>query len=297
MPSRFMDGLKTPQRERKPRERGLTVVMPQVDIPENVLEKYSDYIDAVKLLDAACWAPEEVILADIERYKSHDIEVQIGGAPGEVARLDGELDSYLDDLEAAGIDWVEYETHVDDPSVEEASQVIGNLKDRGFTVVGEVGAKWYVNDDTRYSLDRIKIDETIDRFDRYLEAGCDKVYWEGLIVRNLIGRELDHREGQKALLEVVESVGQDNIIFELWSPKLKTLEYAKFWSWLVYQFGPDVNVGNVPSQRVPRLESIRRGTTFDMNHQYIRWLQEGKPTENWWRMEVPPYDVGLERDD
>ncbi|WP_161605643.1 phosphosulfolactate synthase [Natrialba asiatica] len=59
---------------------------------------------------------------------------------------------------------------------------------------------------------------------------------------------------------------------------MDSLEYAKFWSWLVYQFGPSVNVGNVPPRRVPRLESIRRGTTFDMNHAYIRWLREGKPT-------------------
>lgn len=105
--------------------------MPQVDIPPNVLEKYGDYTDVVKFLDAACWAPEDVILSDIERYRSHDIEIQIGGAPGEVARLDGEEESYLDNLEAAGIDWVEYETHVDNPTQEEAREVIEGLKNAG----------------------------------------------------------------------------------------------------------------------------------------------------------------------
>ncbi|UHQ98876.1 phosphosulfolactate synthase (plasmid) [Natrinema zhouii] len=151
-------------------------------------------------------------------------------------------------------------------------------------------------DETRYSLDRVKIEETIERFERFLDAGCEAIYWEGMVVRNLIGRDLAYREGQKALLEVAEAVGPENIVFEIWSSTMNSLEYAKFWSWLVYQFGPSVNVGNVPPRRVPRLQSIRRGTTFDMNHAYIRWLREGKPTDEWWRMEVPPYDVGLERD-
>lgn len=296
MTEHFLGGLQTPGRSEKPRDAGMTVVMPQVDIPTNVLEKYAEYVDAVKLLDAASWAPADVIREDIRRYKDHDIEVQIGGAPGEVARLQGEKEPFLDRLEAVGIDWVEYETHVEKPTVEEMRAEVAELKNRGFTVVGEVGAKWYVEDETRYSRDRIKIDETVDAFEQYLDAGCEKVYWEGLLVRNLIGRNFENREGQKALLEVVDAVGQENIVFELWSPTLKTLEYARFWSWLVYHFGPDVNVGNVPPHRVPRLESIRRGTTFDMNHPYIRWLKEGKPTENWWRMEQPPYDVGLERD-
>ncbi|SFT03494.1 hypothetical protein SAMN04488556_4001 [Halostagnicola kamekurae] len=54
-------------------------------------------------------------------------------------------------------------------------------------------------------------------------------------------------------------------------------EYAKFWFWLVYQVDPSVNREH-PPRRVPRLENIRRGTTFDMDHIYIRWLRERKPT-------------------
>ncbi|ELY97188.1 hypothetical protein C481_20746 [Natrialba asiatica DSM 12278] len=61
--------------------------------------------------------------------------------------------------------------------------------------------------ETRYSLDRVKIEETIERFERFLDAGCEAIYWEGMVVRNLIGRDLAYREGQKALLEVAEAVG------------------------------------------------------------------------------------------
>lgn len=64
----------------------------------------------------------------------------------------------------------------------------------------------------------------------------------------------------------------------------------------MYQFGPEGNIGNVPPHAVPLLESIRRGTLYEMDHPYMRWLDEGKPTTDWWRMPPPPYGVGMERD-
>ena len=68
-----------------------------------------------------------------------------------------------------------------------------------------------------------------------------------------------------------------------------------FAAWLVYEFGPDVNLGNLAVNHVLAFESIRRGTYYEMDHPYVRWLEEGKPVPEWWRMEPSDYDVDVNR--
>ncbi len=289
----FFGMLDRPKRSTKPRTTGITGVLDP--IPPTVLERFGEYIDLVKLLDTTLWAPRKVIEKAIALYKKYDILIHIGGVLQEIARVEGKMDQFLTEAKKLGIDIVEYETHVLKPNVEQMKEDIEKLKEYGFKVVAEVGSKWWWKDETRISRDVIKIDKTIKDFETYLNAGCDKVIWEGLIVQNLIGKRLDNREGQKALLEVAETIGPENIIFEVWGPGLTQLEPFRLISWLVYQFGPEVNIANIWSEGVPLLESVRRGTLYEMDHPYLRWLKEGKPTLNWWKMDPPPYDVGLER--
>jgi len=294
---RFLDFLDHASRGNKPRSEGKTMIMPDLRSPthDGLLEKHSDQIDIVKILDTNLWAPADVVESEIREYQEHDIEVQVGGMPFELSRLQGKEEQYLEKMEELDIGWVEYETHIADSSIDEMQTEIERLKSRGFNVVGEVGSKWYWSDPSRYSVDRIDVDKTIDAMQTYLDAGCDSVYWEGLLILNLVGKNLDNKEGQKALLDVASAVGHENIAFEVWGPGLTSLEHGRIWSWLVYHFGPEVNIANVPPHLVPFLESIRRGTMYEMDHPYTRWLNEGKPTEDWWRMEQPPYEVGMER--
>jgi len=288
----FAHGSLAPRSE-KPRKIGITDVFDP--IPPEVLERYGEYIDSVKLLDPTLWAPSETIERAIALYKQHNIEVHVGGIPEEICSLSGKMDEFLAEAKRLGVDIIEYETHVIKPEIDQIKREVQKLKKMGFKVYSEVGAKWWWKDKTRISRDVIKIDKTIEDFELYLKSGCDKVIWEGLIVQNLIGKRLDNKEGQKALLEVAEAVGPENIIFELWGVGLTDLEPFRLISWLIYQFGPEVNIANIWSQQVPLLESLRRGTLYEMDHPYMRWLKEGKPIPNWWRMEPPPYDIGLER--
>ena len=106
---------------------------------------------------------------------------------------------------------------------------------------------------------------------------------------------MENRAGQKQLLEVANSVGEEHIVFELWGPSMTVQQPAKGWAWLVNNFGPEVNVGNVYSDGVRILESVRRGTFYEWDHPYIRWLAEGRPSKDWWKMEPPPYDVYVDK--
>lgn len=290
----FLEFLPVPERPEKPRDTGRTMVMTRGPIPDHVLEGYAEYLDAVKLLDRILWIPTEQVEDYIDLYREYDLEVQVGGVPHELARAAGHVDEYLDLMADLGIDRIEYETHVGAEDEETLTREVGELRDRGFDVVGEVGSKWYWQDGTRTARDEIRVNRTIDRCQTYLDAGCEKIYWEGLIVRNLVGKHLGNRDGQKALHEVVASVGLENLVFELWGPSLTSREQLRFWAWLVYEFGPKVNIGNVAPGQVPDVESVRRGVTYEMDHPYLRWLEAGKPTEDWWRIDPPPYDVGLE---
>ena len=289
----FLEFLPKPERSPKPRKKGITMAIDP--ITPLILERYGEYIDTIKLLETTMWAPDSIIRDTIKLYKAHGISVQIGGVPYEIARAGGIEEQFLEEAKNLGVDILEYETHALKPSKDEVRQGVDALKKRGFRVVGEVGAKWAYKDSTRYERDYIDVQKTIDSFGLFLDAGCEKMYWEGLIIQNLIGKHMENRAGQKQLLEVANTIGEEHIVFELWGPSMTVQQPAKGWGWLVNQFGPEVNIGNVYNDGVRILESVRRGTFYEWDHPYIRWLADDKPTKNWWQMDTPPYDVYVDK--
>lgn len=291
--NRFLALLDAPERSKKPRMKGVTMVLPVEPHPisENILEGYSEYIDIVKVLDREMWAPESFVMKCISEYRRHGLDVQFGGLPFEIARLLGKEEELLAYAKKIGVNVIEYETHVAKSTVDEMREGVRNLKKQGFKVVGEVGSKWFWKDETRKNLAGIDIGKTIEHFSTYVDAGCSYVYWEGRVVVNLIGRNLDNSDGQKQLLDVVKTIGAEKILFEVWGPEMTLRSPAKYWSWLVSKFGPDISVGNVVPEAIAFLESCRRGVTYEMDHPYLRWLEEKKPVADWWSMPPPPYSV------
>jgi len=292
---RFLDFADVPRRADKPRDVGVNILATRTGVPGRILERFEEYIDVVKLLPGALLVSEADVRAEIETLRSHDVDVQLSGVPTELVRIDGDGRAFYDELREMGVTVVEYSTMMDDPSVDVMAEEIADARGRGFDVYGEVGSKWFSGDATRTGRDEIDVQETIDRFEQFLDAGCDRVYWEGLIVGNLIGRNLDNEQGQRAVREVFESVNQEDVAFEVWGPGLTLRMHVRLWAWLVHEFGPDVNVASVPPDGVPLLETVRAGLNVEMDNPYVRWVKEGKPSDNWWEMEPPRYDVGLER--
>ena len=130
-----------------------------------ILDRYSEYIDTVKLLETTMWAPDSVIKNQIKDYKSNGIDVQIGGVPYEIARAGGMEERFLDEAKSLGVDILEYETHALKSTKDEVRSGVDELKKRGFRVVGEVGAKWVWKDSTRTERDLIDVQKTIDAFE------------------------------------------------------------------------------------------------------------------------------------
>lgn len=62
----FLGFLGGPERSTKPRKKGITMVTDAV--PPIMLDRYSEYIDIIKLLEATMWAPNDVIKETIASY-------------------------------------------------------------------------------------------------------------------------------------------------------------------------------------------------------------------------------------
>lgn len=287
-------GMFEPRSNVKPREVGLTKTLTNTRINQRFLDRYGRFIDIIKLLPQLFYTPKEEIQSDIKLYHSHDIEVTYSSVLMELASATDRHEELVNELDNLGVDWIEYPTD-QNLSVEEVAEDVDDLHERGFKVLTEIGSKWWWHDYTRLAVDEIDLQVTLDEFEKYQNAGVDMTDWEGYIPRNLIGRKLENFDGQRDVRTVADSVGLENITFEIIGPSLTGTERSILWCWLIDEFGPEVNLGNVPVSSVPALEAMRDGIRFEMDTPYIRWLDEGKPTSEWWQMPNPPHDVGMER--
>jgi len=289
------DVLDLPQRSEKPRKSGLTIVIvpPLWEGVPGPIRLYRDYVDKVKFTVQCLWVDEETMAKNIRGYRDLGIDVQIGGVPYELAIVQGKQKEFLEMARSLGVNVIEVESHAVGLSLQQMAEEVQRLKEVGFQVVGEVGAKWVEADDTREVQDRILVDKVIRKMQALLDAGADYVYWEGMVVRELIGNQLENKAGQKQLLEVAEAVGPEKILFEVWDAR--SGGNSQIWAWLIGHFGPDVNIGNVPVAEIAGLECTRRGCIYDPAHPYLRWFSQGKPTQHWWKMPFPDYAVDIQR--
>jgi phosphosulfolactate synthase len=287
------DVLELPERAEKPRNKGLTMVIDIAwfGVSSPLVAAYKDYIDCVKSTARCLWVDEDLIRKNIKTYRDWGIDVQIGGIPYEIAVLQGKQMQYMERARALGTNIVEVESHAAGLSLKQMKDEVKSLKEEGFKVVGEVGAKWADLDETRPNRDAVHVEKVVEKMMQLLDAGADHVIWEGMVVRALLGNRLENKKGQEQLFKVVEAVKAENIIFEMWSARGNP--NSPLWGWLVQHFGPDVNLGNINVADISLLETIRRGLSYDPAHPYIRWLSHGRPSPNWWDMESPDYKVDL----
>lgn len=252
---------------------------------------YREYIDLVKLTIPTVWIDDGAFRENVALYRQAGIDVQLGGVPYELAVALGRQDAFLKRMLELGSNIVEVENHTGELSMAAMKGEVRRLKDAGFKVVSEVGTKWVQYDDTRKTRGEVDVGAVVAKIHALLDAGSDHIYWEGMVVRALIGNRLENETGQAQLLDVMRQVPAERIILEMWSAR--GAPNTPLWAWLVHHLGPEVNIANVPSGQIMFLESIRRGCFYDPGHPYLRWLNAGKPTQHWWQMPLPDYKVDL----
>lgn len=294
---RFLSCLALADRTVKPRTSGLTMVgdrgWPQI-FTEGMLEAYDHAVDIAKMSAWHIRQPTDVVRRKVEMYKTHGVEVQAGGPILEICRALGKAEETLQTLREMGFESVEISNESLPTQGETDADIrFANLcRDFGFKLYGEVGKKFVEGDRSRTSADTINVPETVRQMKAYLDAGCAKVYWEGHLIRRVLGDAGERAEGAKQIEEVANQVGTDNIIFEVPFTYLPYAGKRALQGWLVYLFGPNVNIGNALIEEIAELEEIRGGTfpTFGAPHGDHPWLHslvkhKGHTTAAWWRGE------------
>src|SRR5437764_5298586 len=228
------------------RDGGLTHVIDKGLGPrawEDVLETSGRYIDIVKL----GWGTAEVtpnLKRKIEVLR--DKRVVIGGTFFEVVYAKGKLDEYKQWLGELGLTHVEISDGTIDIPRERKLELIAEFA-RDFTVLSEVGSK------------DSSVEYTVQEWTRWLNEELEAGAWKVITEAREGGTAgiFDSSGGMRTDLirEIANAVGPANIVFEAPTKAAQ--------SWFVKQFGPSVNLGNIPPDDVIALETLRLGLRGD----------------------------------
>jgi phosphosulfolactate synthase len=228
------------------RNGGLTHVLDKGLGPrawEDVLETSGPYIDVVKLgWGTAYVTPNLRRKLEILREK----RVVIGGTFFEAVWAHGKVDEYKRWLGELGLTHVEISDGVVDMPREEKLELVAELA-RDFTVLSEVGSK-----DAEVVFAPY---EWVGWIKEELEAGAWKVITEAR-EGGTAGIFRPTGEMRTGLIdEIVHDISPGDLIFEAPTKAAQ--------AWFVKEFGPEVNLGNIPPDEVIPLETLRRGLRAD----------------------------------
>jgi phosphosulfolactate synthase len=210
---------------------------------EDVLEMSGRYISIVKL----GWGTAAVT-SNLERKLDvlREKPVVIGGTFFEVVYVKGKLEEYKQWLRQLGLTHLEISDGTVDIPRERKLELIAEFA-RDFTVLSEVGSK---DSSVEYSAE-----EWTQWLQEELDAGAWKVITEAR--EGGTAGIFDSSGGMRTELigEIADAVGVDNVIFEAPSKASQ--------AWFIKQFGPSVNLGNIPPEEVIPLETLRLGLRGD----------------------------------
>jgi phosphosulfolactate synthase len=245
----FNDGfLGVPARPGKPRQTGLTHVMDKGlnlrDI-EGMFDTAGEYVDIVKLGWGTSYVTNN-LEKKIALYRSYGTPVVCGGTLFEAVFARDRLDEFKAWLVEQRFSHVEISDGTIDIPRERKLELIADFA-RDFTVLSEVGSK----DDAVVFPPY----QWVEWIKEELEAGSWKVITEGR-EGGTAGIYRPTGEMRTGLVdEIAHEIDVANLIFE--APTKSSQ------AWFVKQFGPNVNLGNIPPDEVIPLETLRLGLRGD----------------------------------
>ncbi len=238
--------LDLPEREKKPRKAGMSMVhdpglsLSQFETQIEPIEPFLDYMK-FRSLNPRLY-PETLYFDKIEICKRNNIKVILGGNVGEMAWYQGKWEALCDYSKKNGWDTFEISATYAPLTEEEKARMIKHCLGMGFEVIYEWGLKH-----PKHPLDP---DVAEDDIKRYLDSGVRLVIIEEGEVDMLIGKD-----GQGAypdrLEALFEKVGFENVMVE--ATEMQQL------AWLLKTFGPDVCIGNLSFDQLTLIEPLRNG--------------------------------------
>jgi phosphosulfolactate synthase len=231
-----------------PSHSGLTHVIDKGLGPrawEDVLEVAGEHISIVKL----GWGTAAVtrrLERKLKVLRQADKPVVIGGTFFEAVYAKNALDAYKAWLDSLGLTHVEISDGTIDIPRERKLELIAEFA-RDFTVLSEVGSK------------DSSVEYTADEWTQWLREELDAGAWKVITEAREGGTAgiFDSAGGMRTELigEIASAVGIEHVVFEAPSKNAQ--------AWFIKQFGPSVNLGNIPPEEVIPLETLRLGLRGD----------------------------------
>lgn len=242
------------EREEKPRQKGITMVLDKglgLETAESLMNISGDYVDYLKFGWGTSIVHEQDIIKDkVAMYKSHNITPYTGGTLFELAYMNNKLEEFFQEAHDLGFEAIEVSDGSTTISHDKKLECIESAKKDGFEVLSEVGKK-------DPGLDKeLSLDERIEYMQNELEAGSSLIIVEareggknigiydkaGNAKEDEIDYILDNFDGNKILWE---APNKDQQVF------------------FILKLGNDVNLGNVSTDDITSLETLRRGLRGD----------------------------------
>lgn len=217
---------------------------------EDLLATAGDYISFAKFgWGTSATMDEDLIIAKNEKYVSHGIVTYPGGTLLEVAVMKHQYQNYLDEAKRLGFNGIE----VSDGSTQIDSATRGMLietaRKAGFFVISEVGKK-------NLSLDHeLSAAHRIDQIKADLKTGSHYVIIEAREAGKNIG--IYDTEGN-IIGDELDALAQNGIEHLIFEAPLKSQQVA-----LILKYGSQVNLGNIATDEVTSLATLRQGLRGD----------------------------------
>ncbi|MGY8978330.1 MAG: phosphosulfolactate synthase [Cytophagales bacterium] len=243
-----------PDRTEKPRESGYTMVMDKglsLREAEDMIDSSGDFIDIVKLGWATSYVTSQLD-QKIKLYQNAGIPCYLGGTLFEAFVIRDQFDDYMRVVDKYNLEHVE----VSDGSItmdhDDKCDYIQSIS-KNYTVLSEVGSK-----DAAKIIPPYK---WIDQMRTELEAGAWKVIGEARESGN-VGLFRDSGEVRQGLVEeILTQIPKDKI---LWEAPQKSQQV-----WFIKLCGTNVNLGNIATNEIIPLETIRLGLRGDTFHDHL----------------------------
>ena len=244
-----------PERTKKPRENGLTMVMDRglsINDTKNFIDMCLPHIDIVKLgFGTSAVSPH--VRAKIDLYKEAGLMVYLGGTLFEAFIARNMFKEYKELLKKWDLDMCEISDGSIEISHEEKCNYIKELS-KELKVVSEVGSK-----DVNKLIPPYK---WINLMEKELEAGTWKVIAEAREGGNvgIYNRGGDVRSD--LIDEILTEIPNDQIV---WEAPRKSQQV-----WFIKLLGANVNLGNIAWDEVIPLETLRIGLRGDTFFHYLQ---------------------------
>lgn len=242
------------EREEKPRTKGVTMVLDKglgLETAESLVKLTADHIDFIKFgWGTSAVHDRDMIKDKVAMYKSYGITPYTGGTLFELAYSKDKLDEFFKEAEELGFPAIEISDGSTYIPHEEKVELIKLAKDKGFQVLSEVGKKNPELDD------EMELNERINDMKEELEAGSSYVIVEAREGGKNIGIFDKSGNAKEDEIDIIlENVDGDKI---LWEAPNKDQQI-----FFVLKLGKDVNLGNISTNDITSLETIRRGLRGD----------------------------------